>query len=104
MLRKSFINAPKGELTLTQSALAFSLKGKELFNIALADITNSRAIKGIANGKDLLVISYQDQGQDKEIKLEHYSFVGFGMGNLSKVQALYFASWEQVIENARLKT
>jgi hypothetical protein len=97
-----FLNRKRGSLVLTPASLSFISKDSRLFDIPLSDITSVNPKKGVGNGVDHLEVLYTEDGKDKKVKLQHFSFISSGMGTLSRI-TLYFTSWEQMINDARFK-
>jgi len=96
-------NDKKGSLVLTQSQLYFLSGDKKVFEIPINSVINVRAKKGLGNGIDHLLISYQNGQKEQQIKIEHFAFwSGTAIGNLSQLKEPYFKSWEQIIEDMRL--
>jgi hypothetical protein len=96
-----FLKNKKGSLALTKTNLYFvSKKGDEIFNIPLADIVSVNPQKGMGNGVDHLYVLYNENGKEKKVKIEHFSFISSGMGIASRI-TMYFTSWEQMINDAR---
>jgi hypothetical protein len=95
-----FFKNKKGSLVLTTSELYFLAKDKKIFSIPVHDITSVNAQKGRANGVDHLYVLYNQDGKEKKVKIEHFSFLSSGMGLASRI-TLYFTSWEQIINDTR---
>ena len=97
-------NNKKGSLVLTQTQLYFLAGKKKSFDIPVRNIVNVRAKKGLGNGIDHLLVSYQENGKDCQIKIEHFAFwSGIAIGNFSQLKEPYFRSWERIIEDIRLE-
>lgn len=97
-----FLKNKKGSLALTRSNLYFvSKKGDKVFDIPLADIVSINAQKGVGAGVEHLYVLYNRDGKEKKLKIEHFSMMSWGMGLASRISASYFASWEQMINDAR---
>jgi hypothetical protein len=74
-----FFKNKKGSLVLTTSELYFLAKDKKIFSIP---------------------VLYNQDGKEKKVKIEHFSFLSSGMGLASRI-TLYFTSWEQIINDTR---
>ena len=99
---KNILNTKNGALVLTTTELYFLVKNKKEFNIPLAKILSVNCQKGVGTGNENMYVVYQEGDQEKKIKIQHFSFMSFGtVGNLSRIGALYFTSWEQAINSAR---
>lgn len=96
------LNTRKGTLVLTSTDLYFETKkAVKLFTISIKDIISVNAKKGIGTGVDHLYITYQDEGKEKKVKIEHFGFISATtIGNLGRL-SLYFSAWEQMINDAR---
>lgn len=97
-----FFKNKKGSLVLTNSSLYFLPKrgSDKTFDIPLGDIVSVNPQKGNGNGVDHLYIMYNQNGKEKKVKIEHFSFISSGMGIASRL-TMYFSSWEQMINDAR---
>jgi hypothetical protein len=92
----------RGTLVLTTNELYFIKKDKKLFSSPLNDIVSVNAKKGIGNGVEWLIIVYNSGGKEQTAKIHHFGFFnGIGLGILSRMTQLYFASWEKAINDAR---
>jgi hypothetical protein len=99
-----FIKFAKGSLTLSSERLYFTpKKSKEKsFDIPLKNILSVNSQKARGNGIEFLDIIYSDGTQEKTARVRHFSAVsGLGLGLYSRLTPLYFASWEQMINDAR---
>ncbi len=97
------LNDKTGSLVLTSSQLYFLSGNKKVFEVPMNNILNVRARKGLGNGVDHLLVSYQDGQKERQVKIEHFAFwSGVAIGNLSQLKEPYFKSWEQIIEDTRL--
>jgi hypothetical protein len=95
-------NSKKGSLILTSAELYFETKkAKRIFSIPLKSIQSVNCKKGIGNGVDHLFVIYSENGSEKKVKIQHYSFIsGEALGRFSRLST-YFSSWEQSINDAR---
>ena len=92
----------KGSLSLTRTSLYFATKkGDRVFDIPLGEIVSVNTKKGMGNGVEHLYVIYNADGSEKTAKVEHYSMNQWAMGMASRIAPLYFASWEQMINDAR---
>ena len=101
--RKGFLGDPKGSLVLSENELYFLNKEKRLFVIPVKNILSVSAERAFRFGTDRLVIKYHDVGnKEKEEKIEHRSTSSaLVLGALTRLQGLYFSSWEQNISEIR---
>jgi hypothetical protein len=92
----------RGSLVLTTTSIYFLSKKKKVFDIPLKDIISANPQKGLGNGVDFLFILYNEAGIEKRVKIQHFSFMtGASIGTISRL-AIYFNSWEQIINDARM--
>lgn len=97
-----FLKNKKGSLVLTTSSLSFvTKKGAKSFDIPLADIVSVNTQKGFSNGYEHMYVLYNADAKEKKAKIEHYSINNWAMGVASRIAPSYFASWEQIINDAR---
>jgi hypothetical protein len=93
-----------GALVLTPVELYFiSFKDKKAFAIPLKNILSVNCKKGFGAGNDNMYVLYKQEGEkQKQIKIQKSSFTNaVTLGNLARLGNLYFASWEQAINQAR---
>lgn len=106
---KSLFKTERGDLVLTPTRLyfvavkkgLFSRKEEEILNIPIEDIINVKAEKAFWQGTDYLRLLYKDDGKEKKVLFQHFSWARWSAGDLSRVEALYFAPWENAIEELR---
>ncbi|HVW82513.1 MAG TPA: hypothetical protein VHC68_01015 [Candidatus Paceibacterota bacterium] len=97
-----FLRRKNGSLVLTRTSLSFEKKdGTKVLDIPLADITSVNSKKGVGNGVDHLYVLYNQGARERQAKIQHFSIFTSGMGIASRITPLYFASWEQMINDAR---
>ncbi len=102
LYKGGFLNTKKGALVLSRANLSFETKkGARVFEIPLTDIVSANAQKGYGNGVEHLIVFYRANGTEKKAKIEHRSINNWAMGLASRIAPLYFASWEQIINDAR---
>ncbi len=93
-----------GTLVLTDTELSFKVRFKKEneFSIPIKKIQSINCKKGFGTGSENMFIVYEQDGQEKKIKIKHSSFTSMvTVGNLSRLGAFYFSSWEQAINDAR---
>jgi hypothetical protein len=85
-----------------RSSLFVDAGGRTSFNALLKNIESMNSKKGLGIGVDHLFVSYAENGNEKRAKIEHFSLMSAAtLGNLSRIGRLYFAAWEQAINDAR---
>ena len=100
---KSFINIKPGTLVLTTTELYFLARPKDtrVLSIPLADILSVNCKRDIGYGQQNMFVFYKDGTKEKKVKIQHASLASWATGALSRLENLYFASWEQAINDAR---
>lgn len=92
----------RGSLVLTIVELYFISKEAKVLSIPLKNIISVNAKKGLGNGIDHLFIIFNENDQERKIKIQHLAFwAGMAMGNMTQLREPYFRSWEAAIEDAR---
>ncbi|MEN9613897.1 MAG: hypothetical protein RLZZ347_204 [Candidatus Parcubacteria bacterium] len=96
------LNPKKGSLVLTNNRLYFTVDNKELFSILLSNVLSVNCQKGIGTSNENMFVIYKDGDKEKKVKIQHSSLMSLAtVGNLSRISASYFSSWEQAINSAR---
>ncbi len=101
--KKSFFSNTRGELVLTTTELYHQdRKSKKLVSIPVKDIINVRTAKGASTASDMYV-TYRAEGKEQTAHFMYFSLFNssLAMGELARVQANYFAPWQQAIEELR---
>ncbi len=94
----------QGSLVLAQNELYFLEGTDKIFYIFLNQIVSVNSQKGIGNGVDWLIITYNENGNEQKARIMHFGFINaFGLGMLSRLQSSYFTSWEQAINDVRFR-